>query len=95
MTPAAPIAITLLVSSPIGAKPGADAPTTTGTRPLTRLRTLCTKTRDSSALSLVASPMMPKTVKPVTPQFKEKSTMRSVLIRSSSPLSVKGVTVIR
>jgi hypothetical protein len=39
--------------------------------------------------------MMPSTVRPVTPQFRQKSTMRSVLAKSSAPLSVKGVTAIR
>ncbi len=95
ITPAAPSAITLSVSSRIGAKPGAEAPTTTGTRPATRASTRRTKVVDSSAVSLVASPMMPSTVRPVTPLARQKSTMRSVLARSSAPLSVNGVTVIR
>ena len=95
ITPAAPRAITLSVSSRIGAKPGAEAPTTTGTRPPTRASTRWTKLRDSSAVSLVASPMMPSTVTPFTPMSRQKSTMRSVLGRSSAPLSVNGVTVIR
>ncbi len=95
ITPAAPSAITLSVSSRIAAKPPADAPTTTGTRPATRASTRLTKLRDSSAVSLVASPMMPSTVRPVTPRSRQKSTIRSVLARSSEPSSVKGVTVIR
>jgi hypothetical protein len=45
-------------------------------------------------VSLVASPMMPSTVRPVKPACRQKSTMRSVLARSSAPLSLKGVTVI-
>ena len=36
MTPDAPMAMTLSVNSRIGAKPGDEAPTTTGTRPATR-----------------------------------------------------------
>jgi hypothetical protein len=67
----------------------------TGTRPSTRRSTHCVYWRDSSALSLVASPMMPRMVRPVTPFSRQKSTMRSVLARSSAPLSVNGVTVMR
>ncbi len=95
ITPDAPSAITESVSSFIAAKPGAEAPTTTGTRPFTRASTCFTKVRDSSIVSLVASPMMPSTVRPVTPLSRQKSTMRSVPARSSAPVSVNGVTVMR
>jgi hypothetical protein len=95
MTPEAPRSITESVSSFIAAKPGAEAPTTTGTLPLTRASTCLTKLRDSSMVSLVASPMMPSTVRPETPLSRQKSTMRSVLARSSAPLSLNGVTVMR
>jgi len=65
MTPDAPMAMTLSVNSRIGAKPGDEAPRTTGTRPATRAKTVLANRRDSSAVSLVASPRM---VRPVAPQ---------------------------
>ena len=95
ITPEAPRSITASVSSFIGAKPADDAPTITGTRPLTRASTCFVKVRASCAVSLVASPMMPRMVRPVTPLSRQKSTMRSVLARSRAPSSVKGVTVMR
>ena len=95
MTPDAPRSITACVSSPMAAKPGEDTPTTMGTRPPTRSTTCLVKAFASSAVSFVASPMMPRIVRPVTPRSMQKSTMRSVLARSSAPASVNGVTVMR
>ena len=68
ITPAAPSSITPIASSRMGAKPGDETPTTTGTARFTRAITCRTKTRDSSAVSLLASPMIPRTVSPVAPR---------------------------
>ena len=47
--------------------PAAETPTTTGTRPLTRLITWLAKLCASSPAILGASPMMPRIVMPLTP----------------------------
>ena len=67
ITPAAPISMTFLVKLPRLRLPADEAPTITGTRPLTRAITHATKSADSCALSLGASPMTPRIVMPVTP----------------------------
>jgi len=65
MTPAAPASIDAAVSLRMDANPGAETPTTTGSR--VRPRTLATMDADSSASSLGASPICPRIVRPVTP----------------------------
>jgi hypothetical protein len=67
ITPPAPASITSFTSAPIEAKPGDDAPTTTG-RPFTRRTTCRVNATDSAWVSFGASPMMPSTVTPVMPQ---------------------------
>ena len=67
MTPAAPSPITASASSRIGASPGAETPTTTGSRPSSRPSTRRTTMRASSAVSFGASPSCPSTVSPVAP----------------------------
>ena len=68
ITPAAPRSITRAESSPMPAKPGAETPTTTGTRPATRFRKRSVTAALSAAVSFGASPIMPSTVRPVTPR---------------------------
>ena len=51
----------------ICAKPGAETPTTTGTRAPTRARMRRTISCDSSMVSFCASPIIPRTVSPVAP----------------------------
>jgi len=65
MTPAAPASIALFESAAMGARPAAETPTITGTpaRAVTRWTTLDA----SSAESLPASPIIPRTVRPVAP----------------------------
>jgi hypothetical protein len=66
ITPPAPASITSFASAPIEAKPGADAPTTTG-NPFMRRTTCLVSATLSACVSFGASPMMPSTVTPVTP----------------------------
>ena len=68
ITPEAPSSITARASSRIAAKPGLETPTTTGTRPATRLTTCFENATDSATDSFGASPIMPRMVSPVAPR---------------------------
>ena len=92
ITAEAPAAIASCVSARIAAKPGADTPTTTGTR--TRAVTRRTIATDSSCVILGASPSWPSTVMPVTPACTKKSVIRSIDPSSTRPSGWNGVGAI-
>ena len=92
ITPAAPASIASCASARIAAKPGAETPTTTGTR--TRAVTRRTIATDSSCVILGASPSCPSTVMPVTPASRKKSVMRSIDASSTRPSGWNGVGAI-
>ena len=67
ITPPAPASIAVALRRAMLSSPAAETPTTTGTRPLTRLITWLAKLCASSPAILGASPMMPRIVMPLTP----------------------------
>ena len=66
MTPAAPLSMAMALSASMAAKPGAETPTTTGTLARAQIREMIVA--DSSAVSLPASPIIPRIVRPVAPR---------------------------
>src|SRR4029077_3892880 len=74
--------------------PACEVPTTIGNRPAALLMKTSATRRRSDSVSLWNSPMMPRTLRPCTPQRASNSTSETMLSSSTRPSGWNGVAVI-